>query len=162
MSLCNPNPSGFRLSAVLHLREGERDKMAHALARLENNLSSINHRLESISDERNNLQKLIRQSRIGRIPIEKLLDQHRYETHLDESEDLLRREKASLLEQFRTQRQKLVDANLELKKIEQLAARARALQVSQDLRREQKAIDDYSVMTSWKQKSNQMTDVNDQ
>ena len=50
-----------------------------------------------------------------------------------------------------------MDANLELKKIEQLAARARALQVSQDLRREQKAIDDYSVMTSWKQKSNQMT-----
>ena len=157
MQFSHPGRSGFRLSAMLQLREGERDKMAHALAKIKDSLLSIDHRLRSIADERSDLQKVIRHHRIGRIPIERLLDHHRYEMQLDESEDLLKRERLTLLEKSRAKREKLVEANLELKKIEKLAERERRKQERKDLLDQQKVIDDFAMATFWRQASSSFT-----
>ena len=157
MQFSHSGRSGFRLSAVLQLREGERDKMAHALAKIEDSLLSIDRRLRSIADERSDSQKVIRHHRIGRIPIERLLDHHRYEMQLDESEDLLKRERLTLLEQSRAKRERLVEANLELKKIEQLAERERKNQERKDRLDQQKVIDDFAIAAFWRKTSSSFT-----
>lgn len=135
----------LQLQSVRKWREYQRQSMIQALASLESEMDQTRRNIEQIQQERDSLHDFSRESREGELSVDRLLEFHRYELQLRERQDSLRLEHEKLMEKSNMRRSKLVEADLELKKIEQLIDRRQEIIDRTDRQQELKIMDEFST-----------------
>ncbi|MEC8474383.1 MAG: flagellar FliJ family protein [Planctomycetota bacterium] len=135
----------LQLQSVRKWREYQRQSMIQALASLESEMDQTRRNIEQIQQERDSLHDFSRESREGELSVDRLLEFHRYELQLRETQDSLRLEHEKLMEKSNMRRSKLVEADLELKKIEQLIDRRQEIIDRTDRQQELKIMDEFST-----------------
>ena len=135
----------LQLQSVRKWREYQRPSMIQALASLESEMDQTRRNIEQIQQERDSLHDFSRESREGELSVDRLLEFHRYELQLRETQDSLRLEHEKLMEKSNMRRSKLVEADLELKKIEQLIDRRQEIIDRTDRQQELKIMDEFST-----------------
>ena len=138
----------LQLQSVLQWREYQRQGMIQALARIESKMDQTRKSIEQIQKERDSLNDFSREHREGELSVDRLLEFHRYEVQLREMQDSLRLEHEELTEKSNTRRCKLVEADLELKKIEQLMNRRQEIVNRTARQQELKIMDEFSTQRS--------------
>ena len=141
------------LFSVFRWRQNQRDVLINELAGIESSITRIDDQIKRVTQERKGLLHVIRSQRRGKLSMEDLLDQHRYDAHLEEAKNGLKFEREKLLDQSRNCRRRLLDADLELKKIEKLLERQQTREDKQSSLSEQKMIDDFAGRAFFKPRS---------
>ena len=139
-------------ASVLRWREGERDILVQEMRLIESKIHTITSQRTQREKMLVELQHVARLHREGELSVVRLLEQHQYELRLVEIIQSLEGERLSLEVESRRHREKLIDAELEIKKIEKLLEKRQVIQREQTARRDQQAIDDAASVKFWKRR----------
>ncbi len=132
----------FRFASLLELRERERDEAGAAVGQALEAIAKIDAQHDEIENERGRLRDDATRELAGPISVDRLLTHGRYEMQLAAQADSLRQTRQQLLAALAERRQRLVDAEAEVKRFERLEENDRDEYQRERRRREQRDNDE--------------------
>ncbi len=144
----------FRLASLLRLREATRDERRAELAHAYQADQALADRqqglLGAIDDNRRRLRLA---ARPGTVNVDHLLGGHRHELLLIAQKELVDRQRQQLLAEIDRRRERLAEADREVKALEKLRERQQGRFISARNQREQKLLDEVAAQCDRQAKS---------
>lgn len=132
----------FRFASISELRKRERDEAGAAVGQALEAIAKIDAQREELENERQRLRGAATRELAGQISVDRLLTHGRYEMQLAAQVESLRQTRDQLLAALAERRQRLVDAEAEVKRFERLEGHDRDAYEREQRRREQRDNDE--------------------
>jgi flagellar export protein FliJ len=137
----------FRLKTVQRLRGVHRDQRRVALAEAFQAEDVLAERRKSLASEQAELRSFQREAAVGKyLDVNRLLESQRYELILKTREQELDRQETMLASEVERRRQALVEANRDVRVLEQLEERQRQAHRREAQRMETKQLDEVAMI----------------
>jgi len=133
----------FRLATLLRLREAARDERRTQLAEAYRVDDVLQQRLSRVREEMDRLREQCRRAAgPGTVDIDRLVESQRYELSLRAQQHQLLRQREALAAEIERRRAALVEANREVRVLENLREKQAARYQQEENRREIKRLDE--------------------
>ena len=145
-------PFRFRLEQVLKLRIRDRDARRGELAQAQQAAEVLRGQMNDLRVEIESIRaRTVANTRPGLVNVDRLLNSHRFELLLKAQLGELQRRAVQIEAEVQRRRQRLVEADQQVKVLEQLREKQLAEDLRVRLRDEQKGFDELAGRAYWKQ-----------
>ncbi len=132
----------YRFATLLQLRRRERDEAGAAVAQVDEAIRRVESQVQEIQRQRVLLREGYHQRLAGRISVDGLLAQGRYDLQLESQLQDLHKTRDELVQELQRRQHALVTAEAEVKRFEKLEEKDRTAFRTEQLRQEQALSDD--------------------
>ena len=141
----------FRLESLTRLRVRERDTAAASYKEALAAKEKLEAHVQELLDEHASQNPLQSQSVIGQVNSQRVIESQRYQMHLMQQVSHIRSQIEMIEAECEKRRQKLVKRDQELSSLQKLADKQQQEWETNELNRQQDALDQWSGFKYWKQ-----------
>lgn len=142
----------FRLATLLRLRETTRDERRGELAEAYQAATVLAEQESRLAEELRKNRQLIRDaSHPGELDVDALVGRHRHQLLLVAQRQLLDRQREQVEAEIELRRQRLLEADRDVKALEKLRERKRDRFLYEENRRETKRLDEVAARCGWQE-----------
>jgi flagellar FliJ protein len=136
----------FRFATLQRVQEQARDVARQRLSEAERALQILDQQLTQLSADRAAIRQRNRQQLAGQLAIDTLLDAGRYDVQLEAQQKQLSGQREQVAAEVQRRRERLVEHEQECRKLEKLRELAWQRYRSEEMRREQAALDEIAML----------------